>query len=240
MLCDECITYASSGKWINEVVQGLKNDKAKIKKHAIYDNHKKAIAKKLAKEQTDKPGSVMDVAIKRITAANRAEAISNRKNVKKLLRCVYYLCHRKNALFADSFNNTYEMMVQNGDIELDIWLKKAPQNAKYTSNQVIEEYLIAISQWLENPILASLKDSSMFTLMADESTEIAVIEEMSICARWFSSEGKIVEHFLGLLDLKSCNAETVTNALVGFMQKKGIYAKHMRAQGYDGASTMAG
>jgi len=78
----------------------------------------------------------------------------------------------------------------------------------------MEEYIFVIIKWIEDPLLDSLSQSEMFTLMADESTDIGTIEEMSICARWFTAAGKIEEHLLGLVPLKSGNAQTVVNELI--------------------------
>ena len=248
MLCDTCVTYAVSdtysahqkGAWIEDVVTGWRNAKSKLKKHASCMVHTTAVSRMKAHQQTSREGSVVTVAAKGMAAVDLTQAKENRENIKKLLRTVYYLCRRKNAVFADAFNDALELQIENGDSDLESWLEKAPKNANYTSNMVVQEYILALSKWLEDPLLASLKGSSMFTLMADESTDIATVEEISICARWVTQDGNVEEHYLGLVDLKSCDAETISNTLITFMEKKGIDAKKMRGQGYDGASTMSG
>ena len=252
MLCDLCAEYASNlrldsaslarykGAWVKDVVRGWINAKKKLQKHASSAAHQTAQSRMAAKKQSEATGSVIDIATAGNVKANLKKAKFNREAVIKLIRTVYHLCVRKLAIYADNFENTVELLVQNGDDQLKLFLSMAPKNASYTSNMVLQEYIVAISKYVEDPLLESLSNTNMFTLMADESTDIATIEEMSICGRWFTSAGNIEEHFLGLVPLDSCTAEHISAKLVEFMDRKGIQATKIRGQGYDGASTMSG
>ena len=74
--------------------------------------------------------------------------------------------------------------------------------------------------------------------MADESTDIASKEEMSICAQWI--EGcRVVEHLLGILRAGKVDAKSLAEYLLDFLWNKGIDIKLLRGLGYDGASTMS-
>ena len=44
--------------------------------------------------------------------------------------------------------------------------------------------------------------------MADESTDSASQEELSVCAQWLY-ENKVVEHFLGIIHAKETNAKAI-------------------------------
>ena len=77
-----------------------------------------------------------------------------------------------------------------------------------------------------------------YEVPAGDPVVYQLFEELSVCVRWVGESG-VREHFLGLVPLSSCNAETITRKLVEFMKKKGIDSKKMRGQGYDGASTMS-
>ena len=76
--------------------------------------------------------------------------------------------------------------------------------------------------------------------MADESTDIAAIEELSICFRWVDSSGSPVEHFLGLVSLSACDAASIFAALIAFLADSDIDAGKLRGQGYDGDATFSG
>ena len=73
-------------------------------------------------------------------------------------------------------------MVENGDDEVRKHLDTAPRNANYGSHVAISEYLDAISLWVQQGILRSLKEATFYSILADESTDIATIEELSICS----------------------------------------------------------
>ena len=61
----------------------------------------------------------------------------------------------------------------------------------------------------------------MLSMMADECTDIATIEELSI------------------LTLKRCDAETVYSTLVEWLKKNCVPCQKMVWMGFDGASTFA-
>ena len=75
--------------------------------------------------------------------------------------------------------------------------------------------------------------------MADENTDVASKEELSVCGRWLE-KGKAVEHFLGIVHVKEVNGEALTRYLLQFLSDKGLSIVKVRGLGFDGASTMSG
>ena len=71
-------------------------------------------------------------------------------------------------------------------------------------------------------------------------TDIATIEELSICFRWVDSSGSPVEHFLGLVSLSACGAASTFPAPKAFLADSDIDAGKLRGQGYDVAATFSG
>ncbi len=59
----------------------------------------------------------------------------------------------------------------------------APRNANYGSHVAISEYLDAISLWVQQGILRCLKEAAFYSILANESTDIATTGELSICFR---------------------------------------------------------
>ena len=53
----------------------------------------------------------------------------------------------------------------------------------------------ALGTWVEEFLLKHLHQASCFSIMADECTDVATIEEMSVFCRW-EEEGSPEEHFL--------------------------------------------
>ena len=69
---------------------------------------------------------------------------------------MYFLCKQKIAHFTN-FEEVIQLMVENGDDEVRKHLDTAPRNANYGSHVAISEYLDAISLWVQQGILRSLK-----------------------------------------------------------------------------------
>ena len=63
--------------------------------------------------------------------------------------------------------------------------------------------------------------------MADESTDISSKEELSVCGRWIEN-GKVVEHFLGIVHAKDVTAKALTQYLLDFLQERGIPIQKLR------------
>lgn len=87
--------------------------------------------------------------------------------------------------------------------------ERAGKNATYTSKVAVTEFVEAISQWVQEMILARIHQTPMFSLMADECMDISTVEELSIYCRWVE-DGIPVEHFLEILPLKRADAEIST------------------------------
>ena len=75
--------------------------------------------------------------------------------------------------------------------------------------------------------------------MADECTDVATIEEMSVFCRW-EEEGSPEEHFLEIVHLKQANAESIYSALVECLKEKNLQVSKIIGMGFDGASTLSG
>ncbi len=107
------------------------------------------------------------------------------------------------------------------------------------SKITVPELLKSISHFIKEQILDQLKSSPYFSLMADESTDIASKEELSICARWLEN-GRAVEHFLGIVNAHEVHAEAIIQYLLQFLSDNGIPLIKLRGLGFDGTNTMSG
>ena len=94
-----------------------------------------------------------------------------------------------------------------------MWLKRleefvpqAAKNSSYTSSAAVTDFLKAIVIRVDESLVNRLLDAQYFSLIANECTDIATIEELSIFGRW-EGNGSPFEHFIKILPLKRCNAE---------------------------------
>jgi hypothetical protein len=75
--------------------------------------------------------------------------------------------------------------------------------------------------------------------MADETTDVSVTEQMSMCVRYIVDK-EIRDHIIGFVELPNINAKTITNKLIESLQQWNLYLTKWRGKGFDGASTISG
>ena len=72
--------------------------------------------------------------------------------------------------------------------------KHLPMNAKYTAPQIQNEVILILAKLVKRKIAADIRNAKIYTIMADENRK----EIHGLVCRYFSSEGKIVEHCLNV------------------------------------------
>ena len=92
---------------------------------------------------------------------------------------------------------------------------------------------------IEKEQLQGVLSSGYFSLMIDETTDVAVLNEMVIYARYIEN-GKVSTSFLKICELFNGTADTIETTLVAYMEDKGLSMSKMVGLGTDGASVMTG
>ena len=185
-------------------------------------------------ELAKQSGDVMDM----LVAASEEKKRRNRELLKALIRSVYFLV-KHHIPHTTNFEDLIELQVDNGNQLFKMHLDTCPSNATYLSKASTVELLSSISHQLENDILARLKASPYYSIMADESTDTSSKEELSVCARWIE-DGQAVEHFLGIVHAHKVTAGHLAQYLLDFLHDRDIPIQKLRGLGFDGASVMSG
>ena len=76
--------------------------------------------------------------------------------------------------------------------------------------------------------------------MTDETTDVAVLKELVLYARYLSADGKVKSIYLKIQDLFNGTAETIYEAITKYCASKGISLNKCMGFGSDGASVMTG
>ena len=87
------------------------------------------------------------------------------------------------------------------------------RNAQYSSEQTIAELLQCLSLVIEEQILSDLQSSEFFSLMTDESTDIAILKQLVLVGRYLTDSG-IKTSFLHIRDIANGTAETIEGAML--------------------------
>ena len=75
------------------------------------------------------------------------------------------------------------------------------RNAKYTSPQIIADFLEIMDSQVAKSVLKDMKTSGVFSLMIDESTDVSVLKQLVLYGRTVA-EGKLKTRFLKIVDIE--------------------------------------
>jgi hypothetical protein len=80
-----------------------------------------------------------------------------------------------------------------------------------------------------------------YSLIIDESTDVACSKNLCLCVRYFSKkENEILSALLGLVQVVSTTADDLYNAIAQFLQNIGLALNKIVGLGTDGASNLCG
>ena len=125
------------------------------------------------------------------------------------------------------------------DTILSEHLSKGPKNARYTSKNIQNELLSVVGDTIRNSIISEVKNAKYYSIIADEVTDVANHEELSLVIRYIHNE-EIREDFVDFIEVERITGRVLGEAIVSWLQGHGISVADMRGQCYDGASNMSG
>ncbi|KAL0153837.1 hypothetical protein M9458_050867, partial [Cirrhinus mrigala] len=96
------------------------------------------------------------------------------------------------------------------------------------------EFIQSFAEEVTEEIRKEIKLSGMYAVMADEARD-GKTEQLAVCVRYVNSDGKVVEHFLGLQELKVFDAKTIINTIEALLDANDLGNLTCVAQTYDGA-----
>jgi len=89
---------------------------------------------------------------------------------------------------------------QHGDNTLKIYLETCSSNAMYTSPLIQNEIINIFGELIQSDIIKKNSKSNYFSVLPDETTDIAQIKQFSICIRYFEEELVVLrEDFLNFV-----------------------------------------
>ncbi|XP_078787812.1 zinc finger protein 862-like [Oryzias latipes] len=103
------------------------------------------------------------------------------------------------------------------------------------------EFVNSINQTVQNETMCKIKNAPWHTLIVDESTDITVHKMLVLYIKY--REENSVNHatvFAGLIQLRSCTAQDIVQAIRQFYTKHGLDMQRMVMLTSDGASVMLG
>ena len=89
-------------------------------------------------------------------------------------------------------------------------------------------------------VAAAVKDAKFFCIMADETMDKSNREQVVICIRWVDNNLEAHEEFMGLYQVDSIDAKTITAVILDTLLRMDLPISKCRGQCYDGCSKMTG
>ncbi|CAN1824202.1 Zinc finger MYM-type protein 1 [Linum perenne] len=118
-------------------------------------------------------------------------------------------------------------------------LGNAPKNLQMTSPDIQKDIVHALALETSKLITKDIGDD-FFAILADESRDVSVKEQMGVVLRYVDGKGCALERFLGVCHVSDTKVMSLKKAIEAMLVKHGLSISKVRGQGYDGASNMKG
>lgn len=143
-----------------------------------------------------------------------------------------------------NFRSLLRYGAESGDKDLAEHLATSQKNALYTSPQIQNEMIDICGEIIQHKIIDEVKKARLFAILADETTDIARVEQVSLCLRYVDSKDvkhhEIKEMFLEYIPTVDVTGSGLANLIITALKKHGLECSHVVGQGYDGAAAMSG
>ncbi|XP_008178694.1 zinc finger MYM-type protein 1-like [Acyrthosiphon pisum] len=103
-------------------------------------------------------------------------------------------------------------------------------------NQIIE----ACNKLILNKIVDKINKSQCFSILADETTDVSNIEQLSLCVRYVNNNNMLNEDFIQFIAIHSLTGLDLATSILKGLSDCGVNSEYIYGQGYDRASNMAG
>ena len=82
-----------------------------------------------------------------------------------------------------NFQALLEYRIESGDVKLKEHLENAPGNSTYRSKTIQNEIIETVGNYISSEIIAEVKQSIMFSVMAGEAADVSNKENLSLVLR---------------------------------------------------------
>ncbi|RIB02463.1 hypothetical protein C2G38_2291253 [Gigaspora rosea] len=118
-------------------------------------------------------------------------------------------------------------------------LEERCKYGSYSNNHAEHDFIEAIAQVIEESTIKELSKSLTWSIMIDESTTITNHKNLVIVSKHLVNNIPCYR-YLGMIQLTSGTANSITSELLHFFTAKNIPTKALNHMGSDGASVMLG
>ena len=240
-LCKVCLEYGEGAYWRTSAVRLWEHPNRVFLTHQNSKQHSEATKKRHECKKMLSKGNIYGQMVKGGLVQKQSTKARNRRVIKKLLKTTYFVV-RKNWAVRENFEDIVEFIRDLGDNDISEHLRDSSSRATYTSVATVDEFLKCMSEHLDGELCTRIVAASDFSLLADETTDMADRAVLSVFIRYVDSDTcKVREEYLGLVEIiGSKGAEALCQKICEILIEKGIEVTQLRFHGLDGTNTMSG
>ena len=236
-------SFGTSGltNWKNAIGKG-----GRLEKHKTSHRHQHAMS--AWSDYTSNISHNRSIA-STLNTDRQVQVCNNRHYMKTLLHVIKFCSFQEIALRghreveSNNKGNFLELLhlVSEHDPVIKSKIRDGPRNATYTSHSIQDELLHILAKNTRLHICNEVKQATYYSIIVDESRDLAKQEQMSFVVRYFNmSDGKIHERFLAFLQAKCLDAANLSLYIKELVTGFDFDLNKLVSQGYDGASVMSG
>lgn len=180
-----------------------------------------------------------------IQTAHAITVVENKKLIAQVVNTVLFCSVHDLPLRGKNgdegvFEDLLKLQISSGNDELRR-LASGAKNAQYKSPRIQNEIIEIAGNVMVDLIIQDVKKAKAFSVLADETCDIAGKEQLSIGVRFLDEEKRLIrEEFIGFTILEEMDAKSITKAIHGCLLNHGLDPQKCVGQGYDGCSAMSG
>ncbi|XP_063592549.1 zinc finger MYM-type protein 1-like [Penaeus indicus] len=136
------------------------------------------------------------------------------------------------------FKEFVEFVSQTDPI-LNKHLLSAPENAKYLSPEIQNQYIAMIGSAIRKETIKRVKEAGAYSIIADETPDNSKKEQLALVVRCVY-QGVVEERLLAVKTVDETDAKTLLKTIMDELNECEIPIAMLRGQCYDGASNVSG
>ena len=177
-----------------------------------------------------------------LSTEHEREKAENRVMFRKIIQNIRFLTRQGLSLrgHGDGADSNFTQLLQLRAFHSPAvltWMEK--KTDKYTSSDIQNECFQIMALSILQQISASTVRSGVFTVMADECTDVANKEQFVVCIRWIDETLTDHEDIIGVYNVVTIDSNTLIVAIRDVLLRMSLKMAQCRGQCYDGASNMA-
>ena len=129
---------------------------------------------------------------------------AERNAMKAAMRCLYWLA-KQEIPHTTTFVELLELVQSLGATYLSDLNLGA--NAHYTSERFMQEAMTSLGEVIRQKVFNDIRASPFFALMCDETTDVAVVKQVIIYARYLGCVRKVCTSFIGMMEVSDGTAK---------------------------------